>query len=48
MAETDQSAFTEDLLSLDQLMPGEASRVEEAASAGDWLAASPAAHALPN
>jgi hypothetical protein len=48
IAEVDQGAFKETLLSFDEVLHAEATRIEEAAASRDWLAASQAAHALTN
>jgi hypothetical protein len=48
MAEADQGAFKQTLLSFDEMLHTEATRIEEAAAGRDWLAASEAAHALTN
>jgi len=48
MAEFDQAGFKQSLLSFDKVLDAEATRVAEAAAAGDWLSASKSAHALTN
>jgi hypothetical protein len=48
MAEADQGAFKQTLLSFDKVLHTEATRIEEAAAGRDWLSANEAAHALTN
>jgi hypothetical protein len=48
MADADQAAFKQSLLSYDQVLDSEATRIADAAAAGDWLGASQSAYALPN
>ena len=48
MAEADQAAFKQSLLSYDKVLDGEATRIAQAAVAGDWLKASQSAYALTN
>lgn len=44
--EADRETFKETLLSYDKILHGDASRVEQAAGARDWLGAADAAHDL--
>lgn len=48
MAEADQAAFKQSLLSYDKVLDSEATRIAEAAAGGDWLKASQSAYALTN
>ncbi|MBK1716783.1 hypothetical protein [Thiocystis violacea] len=48
MTDADQAAFKQSLLSYDKVLDSEATRITEAAAAGDWLGASQSAYALTN
>lgn len=48
MADADQAAFKQSLLSYDKVLDSEATRIAGAAAAGDWLGASASAYALTN
>jgi hypothetical protein len=48
MPAVDQAAFKQTLLSFDEVLHTEATRIEDAAASRDWPAASRAAHALTN
>lgn len=48
MAEADQAAFKQALLSYDPVLDREATRIAEAAADGDWSGASASAYVLTN
>jgi hypothetical protein len=48
MADADQAAFKQSLLSYDKVLDSEATRIADAAAAGDWLGASQSAYELTN
>jgi hypothetical protein len=48
MADADQAAFKQSLLSYDQVLDSEATRIADAAAAADWPGASQSAYALTN
>jgi hypothetical protein len=48
MAEADQAAFKQSLLSYDKVLDSKATRIADAAAAGDWLGASQSAYELTN